>query len=207
MNEKKGMKRKHTHDNGGGDEEMHHSFKRIKLDSIYISTSEVSLVNLYILHKFLGPFCLMVDEKRAVCERDCSLCNCKTSTTSEYPFDVMETIRETGVDSYIVDALVRDLYHRGGIQHISTETEDSCVTFTFSDIKHIPWFASHIMLFRCQSVKVDLDLCESSLVLQWKDSNGKGEIHQLRPFVKNVIDSIQKIWLRKNLDRFLSIDE
>lgn len=195
------MKRKRAHD---GDDDMHERSKRIKLDSIFISTSEVSLVNLYILHKFLGPFCLMVEEKRAVCERDCSLCNSKTSMTSEYPVDVMQTIKETGVDSYIVDALVRDLYHRGGTQHVHTGREDNCATFTFSDIKHVPWFASHIMLFRCQTVKVDLDLCESSLVLQWSDSKGKEEIHQLRPFVKNVMDSIQKIWLRKNLDRFLS---
>ena len=115
------MKRKRAHDNSDRDEEIHNSSKRIRLDSIFISTTEVSLVNLYILHKFLGPFCLMVDEKRAVCERDCTLCNSKTSATLEYPFDVMETIKETGVDSYIVDALVRDLYHRGDIQHATKE--------------------------------------------------------------------------------------
>lgn len=193
------MKRKRDED-----EEMHHDFKRIRLDSLYIGTSEVSLVNMYILHKFLGPFCLMVEEKRAVSERDCSLCNSKIDIISKYPFDVMETIKETGVDSYIVDALVHDLYHRGGTQHISTEKEDSHAKFTFVNIKHIPWFASHIMLFRCPSVKVDLDLCESNLVLQWNSLKEKEEIHQLRTFVRNVIDSIQKMWLKKNLDRFLS---
>ena len=196
------MKRKR--ENGDSD---HHgrTTKKRKVDSIYISATKATLLNLHILHKFLGPFCISVEENLAFSEEDCSCCRQKLK--GEYPSHIWENVQKTGVESYIIDALVRDLFHRGGGKEITTNADSTKVQFHFTGIQHIPWFASHIILYRCQSLEVNLNFRQSLLDLTCimeSDKIAKEEMEQMimREWTGSILQSMQKALLKKSLDDF-----
>ena len=198
------MKRKRLNESGDTKDNSIIKKKR-KLDTIFIGAKKVSLLNLHILYKFIGPFCLNVEDAVAVREEDCMTCTNKLK--GEYPLQIWETVQKTGVESYIIDALVRDLFHRGGGKDVSSTSDDSSAQFCFNGINHIPWFASHIILFRCHSLHMNLNLRHSRLLLNWySEENYKTKQEEentlMREWSGDVIESMQKAWLKRSLNHF-----
>lgn len=194
------MKRKRQESDDGNSKPA----KRFRSEAISIRGSDISISNIYILFKFLGPFCLQVQEKLAVPKDRCKVCQEKTYEENDNPFPLKKNIHETSHDGYLVDTLIQDLFHRGGPEDISSVTEDSSVKYTFSCIKHIPWLASHLLMSHLNTMKISLNVGESALMVQWFPMIKKEKQLEHKSLLKDTIEGMHKLIVKKKLEELLN---
>ena len=166
--------------------------KKKRQTSINLHSDKLTLATLWVLQDILGPFCVLIQPKKAIQEADCPHCN--HFRDENLPQDVQEFIRDRG---YVVHALVRELFHR----NLTSDITVSPTGIVFKDIEHVPWFAIQILLFRRTSnIKVHLDLM-NGLCIESSDSNNRPVPEE---FVKDFMKNIKDMCLKKSLEEFLN---
>lgn len=169
-------------------EEAEHRPKRRRIS---IRSKVLSLSNFLVLNDFLGEFCIEVPEMRAVREADCSTCHHQRDYEN-LPSAIQESIKNQG---YLTDALVRELYHRNPDSRVLARPNG----ILFQRIKHIPWLAVHIVLFRSTQTKIHLDMDEG-LTIEWALKAAEPDLNS---FVKDFIGKIEDLSLKKSLSEFM----
>lgn len=150
------MKRKREEE-----EEECRSVKR-RRKTAWVRSEKLTLANLSVIHDYLGPFCIDVDGHKAV--PNCKKCHIFVKENTDMPEEVNKEIRGKGFE---VDMLVKELFLRGGAD--KTTVTDSGIKF--EQIKHFPWFATQVILFRSPKIKLCLDLVQASFNMDWQSSS------------------------------------
>ena len=186
------MKRKRQED-----EEEENETKKTRKSKEWMSvrSKKLTLANLFVLHDFLGPLCIEVLEKKAVPEAECSQCKDRREY-EDLPRTVQEMIKDQG---YLMDALVRELFHRNP----GTRAVVRPGGLVFEDVRHIPWFAIQIILFKSPPFKVYLDMNASTTTIEWKKDTAESSKTSTVSEVKDFLNAIEDMSLRKSLEEFL----
>ena len=142
--------------------------KKARLDKVVPLEGSVSLLQLAVLHRVLGNYCIGVSGGLAVPETMCEICTRKPVRQDAGCGDAIDRYVSRGTtlpeqDKYKVYVLMREVSKRGQVARLSlSETPDE-VSISFHDLRHLSWFAIQVMLFDSPVFSVDCDLTSQAM--------------------------------------------
>ena len=149
--------------------------KKTKFDTVVPLEGVLSLLNLAVLNKALGKYCIGVSEGLALPESECECClRCPPERKiCEEALDklVVDKINMADRDKYRIDVLMRELWRRGQTSHISLDSKEDYLTIVFHNVKHLSWFAIQILLFDGPVFATKCDLTSQMLTVVCKTTS------------------------------------
>ena len=150
--------------------------KKTKFDTVVPLEGVLSLLNLAVLNKALGKYCIGVAEGLALPETECECClRCPASERKicEEALDklVVDKINMADRDKYRIDVLMRELWRRGQTSRISLDSKGDYLSIIFHNVKHLSWFAIQILLFDSPVFATMCDLTSQTLKVVCKTTS------------------------------------
>lgn len=142
--------------------------KKVKLDAVVPLEGSVSLLQLAVLNKALGNYCIDISRGLAFPESTCRYCMGKEEVHKVTQEGMLEKLVAQGEklqeqDKYKVYILMRELSKRGGISNILLDDNRDRVAISFRDLGHLSWFAIQILLFDSPAFSMSCDLTSQTL--------------------------------------------
>ena len=137
------------------------------MDRVVPLEGSVSLLQLAVLHRVLGNYCIAVSGGLAIPETMCKVCS---GGSGEDPGcgDAIDRFVTRGTtlleqDKYKVYVLMREATKRGQVARLSLAETNYDVTVSFHELRHLSWFAIQIMLFDSPVFSIDCDLTSQTM--------------------------------------------
>jgi hypothetical protein len=142
--------------------------KKVKLDIVVPLEGSVSLLQLAVLNKALGNYCIDISRGLAFPESACQYCMGKEEVHKDTQEGTLDKLVAQGgklqeQDKYKVYVLMRELSKRGGISNISLDDNGDRVAINFQRLGHLSWFAIQILLFDSPAFSTSCDLTSQTL--------------------------------------------
>ena len=140
--------------------------KKAKLDIVVPLEGSVSLLQLAVLQKALGSYCISISGGIAIPESECFYCArdvLHSNTCKDVDKLLTEKARLDEDIKYNVYVLTMQLSRHGDFSSISVEKNEDSVTIIFHDLTHLSWFAVQFLLCEGPVHSVACDLTSQKM--------------------------------------------